>query len=286
VLVLVAVPLLAATSRTLRFSNFAYTCLFAFFVLHEIGAHYTYSEVPWREWLHLHGAGTGPDSGGRNHYDRFVHFAYGVLVFPAVWELFAVRANPQHVWRYVMPVTFLLAHSVVYELIEWGAAAMFGGALGAALILASIVSCLNATILVGPRIAYAMALDGLFFAGVDRVHAANQTPHVAIVAQALTAIALIVVLERFPSVLDYTTFAIVLATMADTTALYALRRRRPNRPRPYRAWGYPLLPALYLVANGAIAVAMLTGRPLECAVALAVTASGLPFYYRFARLRV
>ena len=189
-------------------------------------------------------------------------------------------------YLYALPLDALRGNPRVGE----SAAQVFfgtaGGALGAALILASIVSCLNATILVGPRIAYAMALDGLFFAGVDRVHAANQTPHVAIAAQALTAIALIVVLERFPSVLDYTTFAIVLATMADTTALYALRRRQPHRPRPYRAWGYPLVPALYLLANGAIAVAMIAGRPLECAIALAVTATGLPFYYWFARLRL
>jgi APA family basic amino acid/polyamine antiporter len=157
-----------------------------------------------------------------------------------------------------------------------------GGAIGAALILASIVSCLNATILVGPRIAYAMALDRLFFGGVDSVHARYQTPHVAVVVQAATAIALLLVLQSFPSVLDYTTFAIVLATMADTTALYALRRRQPHRPRPYRAWGYPLLPALYLVANGLIALAMLRGRPAECGIALAVAATGLPFYWWFA----
>ena len=184
-------------------------------------------------------------------------------------------------YLYALPLDALRGNPRVGE----SAAQVFfgsaGGTLGAALILASIVSCLNATILVGPRIAYAMALDGLFFRGVDRVHAANQTPHVAIIAQALTAIALIVVLERFPSVLDYTTFAIVLATMADTTALYALRRRQPDRHRPYRAWGYPLVPALYLLANGAIAVAMLAGRPLECAIALAVAATGLPFYYGF-----
>ena len=90
-------------------------------------------------------------------------------------------------------------------------------------------------------------------------------------------------LQSFPSVLDYTTFAIVLATMADTTALYALRRRQPGRPRPYRAWGYPLVPALYLVANGVIAVAMLRDRPVECAIALGVLATGLPFYFWFAR---
>jgi len=132
VLVFVAVPLLAATSRTLRFSNRAYTCMFVFFVLHAIGAHYTYSEVPWREWLHLQDAGTVPGPATRNNYDRFVHFSYGLLMFPAVWELFAARASPQRIWRYVMPVSFLMAHAVVYELIEWGAAELFGGDLGVA----------------------------------------------------------------------------------------------------------------------------------------------------------
>ncbi|HSQ00427.1 MAG TPA: APC family permease [Candidatus Dormibacteraeota bacterium] len=189
-------------------------------------------------------------------------------------------------YLYALPLEALRGNPRVGE----AAAQVFfggaGGAFGAALILASIVSCLNATILVGPRIAYAMALDGLFFAGVDRVHAANQTPHIAIAVQGATAIALILVLERFPSVLDYTTFAIVLATMADTTALYALRRRQPQRQRPYRAWGYPVVPALYLIANGAIACTMIAGRPLECAIALAVTATGLPFYSWFARVRV
>jgi len=186
-------------------------------------------------------------------------------------------------YLYALPVAALRGDNRVGEAVArvfFGAA---GGAIGAALILASIVSCLNATILVGPRIAYAMALDRLFFTGVDRVHALYQTPHIAIVVQGLTAVALIVVLQSFPSVLDYTTFAIVLATMADTTALYALRRRRPDRLRPYRAWGYPLVPALYLLANAGIALAMLHGRPLECAVALAVLATGLPFYIWFAR---
>jgi APA family basic amino acid/polyamine antiporter len=128
-----------------------------------------------------------------------------------------------------------------------------------------------------------MALDRLFFGGVERVHLVHRTPHVAILVQALTAIALILLLGRFPSVLDYTTFAIVLATMADTTALYALRFRRPDLHRPYRAWGYPLVPAAYLVANGCIALAMLWGRPFECGIALAVAATALPFYALFVR---
>ena len=169
---------------------------------------------------------------------------------------------------------------------EAAAVALFGpvgGSIVAALILLSILGCLNATILVGPRIAYAMALDGVFFAGSERVHERFRTPHVAILVQALTAIALILLLQRFPSVLDYTTFAIVVATIADTGALYALRARQPDRLRPYRAWGYPVVPAFYLLANAGIAFAMLRGRPLECGIALLVTASGLPFRAAFAR---
>ena len=132
VLVFIAVPLLVANYRRLRFSNFAYTCIFVFFVLHEIGAHYTYSEVPWREWLGALGIGGGSVATGRNHYDRFVHFSYGLLLMPAAWELFQARASPQGLWRWLMPLFFMMSHSLIYELIEWGAAEIFGGDLGAA----------------------------------------------------------------------------------------------------------------------------------------------------------
>jgi putative membrane protein len=131
VIVFVAVPLFVATCRKLRFSNLAYSCLFAFLVLHEVGAHYTYSEVPWREWL---SAVTGDDAtpAGRNHYDRFVHFCYGLLMLPVAWELFAARAAPRGPWRWLMPLLFVMSHSVIYELVEWLAAAVFGGDLGMA----------------------------------------------------------------------------------------------------------------------------------------------------------
>ena len=132
VIVLVAVPMLVWNYRRLRLSNFAYTCLFVFLVLHEVGAHYTYSEVPWREWLPSLGAGTPATPPGRNHYDRFVHFSYGLLVLPAVWELIEARMSPQGIWRWLMPVFFVMSHSVIYEMIEWVAAVVFGGDLGVA----------------------------------------------------------------------------------------------------------------------------------------------------------
>jgi putative membrane protein len=130
-LVVVAVPGLVLTYHRLRFSNFAYTCLFVFFVLHEIGAHYTYSEVPWREWLATV-TGTEAVAAGRNHYDRFVHFAYGLLLMPAVRELIDARMSPRGLWRWLMPLFFVMSHSVIYEMIEWIAAVLFGGDLGVA----------------------------------------------------------------------------------------------------------------------------------------------------------
>jgi putative membrane protein len=131
VLVLVAVPTLVLTHRRLRFSNLAYTCLFVFFVLHEIGAHFTYSEVPWREWLAAL-TGTEAANAGRNHYDRFVHFAYGLLLMPAAVELVDARMTPRGLWRWLTPLLFIMSHSVIYEMVEWAAAAVFGGDLGAA----------------------------------------------------------------------------------------------------------------------------------------------------------
>ena len=158
-----------------------------------------------------------------------------------------------------------------------------GGSLIGALVLVSILGTLNATILVGPRIPYAMALDGLFFRGVDRAHPTFHTPVVAIVVQALMAVGILLLLTTFQRALSYTTFAILLATMADVAALYRLRRVQPDRHRPYRAWGYPWVPAVYIVANAAIALALLLGQTVESLIGLAIAASAYPFYRYFTR---
>jgi APA family basic amino acid/polyamine antiporter len=169
---------------------------------------------------------------------------------------------------------------------EAAAHALFGGTAGAAValfVLISILGTLNATVLVGPRIAYAMALDGLFLRGVDRAHARFHTPSVAILLQAVVSVGILLLLESFARALDYTVFAILLATMADVGALYALRRSQPARARPYRAWGYPWVPALYFVASAGVAAALLIQNPRDCAIGVAIAAAGLPFYLMFAR---
>jgi APA family basic amino acid/polyamine antiporter len=169
---------------------------------------------------------------------------------------------------------------------EAAATALFGpvgGRCVAAFVLVSVLGTLNATVLVGPRIAYAMALDGYFLGAADQVHEQYQTPSTAIVVQAVVSIALVVFLESFPKALDFTVFGIVLATSADTVALFVLRHRQPDRHRPYRAWGYPWVPAIYLVANVAIGIAIAVGSPRECLTTLALLGGGLLLYRPFAR---
>ena len=158
-----------------------------------------------------------------------------------------------------------------------------GGRVLAAFVLVSILGTLNATVLVGPRIAYAMALDGLLPRAAASVNAKSAAPAGAIWTQAAVAVALVLLLQNFPSALDYTTFAIVLATIADVGALYWLRKKRPRAHRPYRAFGYPLLPALYVIANGAIALALLIGATKEALGSVLVVLLGVPVYWLFTR---
>ena len=133
-LVFVAVPLLVWSYPRLRLSDTAYTCLFAFLSLHAVGAHYTYSDVPYDGWAQALTGHTVSEALGlqRNHFDRLVHFLYGLLVTPAAIELLDARAPQRGVWRWLVPLLFMVSHSTIYELVEWGAAAVFGGDLGQA----------------------------------------------------------------------------------------------------------------------------------------------------------
>ena len=103
-LVFAALPLLAWGYRTLPFTRSTYACLFVFLVLHAIGAHYTYSEVPYdRAFEAVTGASLNALLGWeRNHYDRMVHFLYGLLVTPAAIEILQARAAPRGLWRWLL----------------------------------------------------------------------------------------------------------------------------------------------------------------------------------------
>jgi len=134
VLVFIAVPLFVLTARRLRFSSFTYTCLFVFFSLHTIGSHYTYSLVPYDQWFQALTGGSLNELLGfeRNHFDRLVHFLYGLLLAPAAVEIFAHYGRYPRSWAALFPFLFMASHAVIYELIEFAAAMLFGGDLGQA----------------------------------------------------------------------------------------------------------------------------------------------------------
>jgi putative membrane protein len=131
-LTLVAIPTLVLTRNQLRFSNTAYGCLFLFFCLHTIGSHYTYSLVPYDEWWRTLTGRTLASVFGfeRNHYDRLIHFLYGALIVVPSLELFVAYAPPRGVWRFLLPILFVMSHSVIYETIEWLAALIVAPELG------------------------------------------------------------------------------------------------------------------------------------------------------------
>ncbi len=134
ILVLLALPGLALTSRRFPFSRVSYTLIFIFLCLHEIGAHYTYAKVPYDAWFR---ALTGDSLNGllgwqRNHFDRFAHFGFGLLLAYPIREIFLRVADARGFWSYYLPLDVTMAFSALFELIEWGAALVFGGDLGAA----------------------------------------------------------------------------------------------------------------------------------------------------------
>jgi len=134
VLVGAFVAALALGYRRYAFSPASYTLIFLFLCLHEVGAHYTYSEVPYDQWFTaLTGTTLNSVLGWeRNNFDRVVHFSYGLLLAYPVRELFLRMTAFRGYWSYFLPLDLTMSTSMIYELIEWGAAAAFGGDLGEA----------------------------------------------------------------------------------------------------------------------------------------------------------
>jgi putative membrane protein len=133
-LVFLLVPFFVVTYQRLPLSKISYTALFLFLCLHEVGAHYTYSEVPYDQWFQtLLGGGLNEAVGWeRNHFDRLVHFLYGVLIVYPVREIFLRVADARGFWGYLFPLLVVMSTSLLFELIEWAAAMLFGGDLGMA----------------------------------------------------------------------------------------------------------------------------------------------------------
>jgi APA family basic amino acid/polyamine antiporter len=188
-----------------------------------------------------------------------------------------VYATVNFVYLRALPLSTLAGSPRVGEA---AAVALFGPGVARLVSLAILVSmfgCLSANILACSRIYQPMAQDGLFFSALARIEPRHAVPLASLVAQGLWAIVL-VLSGTFEQLFTYVVFIEVVIFAATGAAIFTLRRTRPEADRPYRAWGYPVVPAFFVAASAAVAINTIVAKPAESISGLGLLALGLPAY--------
>lgn len=157
-----------------------------------------------------------------------------------------------------------------------------GAWLMAGAILISTFGCANGMTLAGARVYYAMSRDGLFFKSVGKLHPRYKTPVAGLLVQCLWTV-LLCVSGSYSQLLDYIIFAELVFYILTITGLFVLRFKQPNAPRPYKTWGYPVLPALYIVMAAWICLVLLRYKPQYTWPGLALVLLGIPVYLLWSR---
>jgi APA family basic amino acid/polyamine antiporter len=199
-------------------------------------------------------------------------FALGTLAVIVIYLALNV------LYLYVLPVGELaqVKGSVLDVVADRLLGARAGDIMGVVSII-SLAASISAMTFAGPRVYYAMARDGLFFDAAARVHPHYRTPAAAIGAQAIWA-GLLVLSGSADALTNYTGFAIVLFSGVAVSALFVLRAREPDAPRPFRAIGYPVAPAIFTLACLLIVINAIYSRPGPTMAGLLVMAAGIPLF--------
>ena len=186
------------------------------------------------------------------------------------------------VYVYAMPVAQIAKEST---LAEAAATSLFSPAIALLLSMVIAVSAMggcSSCILAGARISYAMGRDLLFFKSMGNVHPRFRTPHIALIAQGVWSAA-IALTGTYDQLFTYTMFGMVLSYVACVVALFVLRRSQPGTRRPYKCFGYPWLPGLYVLLIGGWIINTVVERPNEAYSCIAVMAIGVPGYIYWKR---
>jgi APA family basic amino acid/polyamine antiporter len=211
--------------------------------------------------------------------------ALGTAVVIAVYVLLNL------LYLFVLPVDELakVKGSVLDVIADRLLSQMAGNVMGLVSII-SLAASISANVFAGPRVYFAMARDGLFLQSAARVHPRFKTPAAAIVAQAIWS-SLLVLTGSGAALTNYTGFAVMLFAGVGVAALFVLRQREPDAPRPFKAWGYPIAPAIFTIAAALIVgnalwndllVPIQTGTPWGPAAAgLLIIGLGVPIYFFF-----
>ncbi|HEY1254662.1 MAG TPA: amino acid permease [Terracidiphilus sp.] len=170
-----------------------------------------------------------------------------------------------------------VATAVLEQIFHSGGAYLMAGA-----ILISTFGCANGMSLAGARVYYAMSQDGLFFKSVGKLHPRYKTPVAGLLVQAAWAIVLCVS-GSYGQLLDYIIFAVLVFYILTIVGLFVLRFKQPDAARPYKAWGYPLLPALYIAMAGWICIVLLRYKPQYTWPGLVLVLLGIPVFFLWSR---
>jgi APA family basic amino acid/polyamine antiporter len=152
----------------------------------------------------------------------------------------------------------------------------------AAAILVSTFGCANGMSLAGARVYYAMSRDGLFFKSVGKLHPRYRTPAAGLLVQAAWTV-LLCVSGSYGQLLDYIIFAALVFYALTIIGLFVLRFKDPDAPRPYKALGYPFLPALYIAMASWICIVLLRYKPQYTWPGLVLVLLGIPVYLFWSR---
>jgi APA family basic amino acid/polyamine antiporter len=181
------------------------------------------------------------------------------------------------VYIYAVPVTEMKGALRVSEV---ATTALFGYQTSVwitAIITVSILGALNVVTMLGPRIYYAMARDGVFFKSLAYVHPSFNTPVNAIILQAVWA-CLLIVTGTFGTLFTYVSVIITLFSAFTVGSVIVLRYKRPDLRRPYKLWGYPIVPILFIVIHLWIVWGSVTQNPFESLIGLFIVCLGIPAY--------
>lgn len=186
-------------------------------------------------------------------------------------------------YLYVLPVGELAAvrGSVLDVIADRLLGARAGDIMGVVSIV-SLAASISAMTFAGPRVYYAMARDGVFLSAAARVHPRFRTPAVSILAQAVWS-SLLVLSGGADALTRYTGFAVVLFAGVAVAAVFVLRSREPDAPRPFKALGYPVAPAIFALASFAIVLNAIYSDPGPSLAGVGIIAAGIPLYFWFQR---
>ena len=187
--------------------------------------------------------------------------------------------------QYVLPAAAIASSSSPSALsttIVIGAAGGVIVALGMAL---SMIVGLNGTIMSGARLPFAAARDGYFFPGMAKIHSRFQSPSVSIVVQALMATGLLLLVGKFQALFSLAIFAEWLFYMVATSSVFVFRGREPDLPRPYKTWGYPVVPAIFILCSAVLLVVTFAQNRRNSMIGTAIVLAGIPLFLYFRQRR-